>query len=87
MRDDQRESATKKITCRTCERTVVIPEPADGHPYGWFALTAHLPIHLNAQSKRGYRWIGMFCSVRCLMAHEAELLSQQELMRGVYEPE
>jgi len=82
-----RASAVKTVTCRACGRTLEISAPQAGHPYGWYSLSVNVPSHLNSVSGRPYRWVGLFCSVSCLVGHEAELRSQRALMRRLYEPE
>jgi uncharacterized protein CbrC (UPF0167 family) len=77
----------KTVHCRTCERAVEIPEPAQGHPYGWYSVSVSVPPWLNADSGKAYRWVGMFCSPSCLTAHNIELTAQEALMREAYEPE
>lgn len=78
---------TKDIACRGCGRTVEVPDPHEGHPYGWYSVSVNMPPALNSASRRPYRWVGMFCSPACLAAHVPALESQRELTRGVYEAE
>ena len=75
----------KTVECRSCHRTADhrtdIP---DGHPHGWYNLTVNVPPELGQRGK-GYRWIGVFCSIGCLMAHEQILIEQAEEMHGLYD--
>ena len=73
----------KTATCRNCGRTVAIPAPSEGHPYGWYSLSVGVPAELGHSGKT-YRWVGMFCSVGCLMAHENKLLEYVEATEGLY---
>lgn len=83
------EHAGKVIECRGCGRQVKQTEATfvEGHPHGWFNLTVNCPRWFNADSGKPYRWLGTFCSIDCLIGHEATLRQQQELMVGVYEHE
>lgn len=77
----------KTVECRTCHRTY--EHRADirtGHPYGWYSLTVNTPPEMGHADKC-YRWVGIFCSVGCLMAHEEKLLEYAELARGLYDPD
>jgi hypothetical protein len=77
----------KTVHCRTCQREVEVPEPQEGHPYGWYSVSVNTPPWLNGISGKAYRWVGMFCSPSCLTAHNSELTAQEALMREAYEPE
>ena len=75
----------KTIKCRNCQRTVqVTPRDDDeGHPYGWYSVTVSVPPEMGHDGKT-YRWVGRFCSVGCLVAHERVMIGYVELLAGSY---
>ena len=62
-----------------------------GHPYGWYNLTVNVPpvVHTSNDSRpaKPYLWLGIFCSVGCLVAHERVLIEQAELTADLYRHE
>lgn len=77
----------KFVTCGNCGRSVIVPDPTEGHPYGWYSVSVGVPTWFNSGSGKPYRWIGVFCSVGCLVGHEEKLLIMRELAEQVYEAE
>lgn len=73
-------------TCRNCGGTA--PRPGPGvYPLGWYALTVSVPEWYSGDgSGKKYVWIGMFCTVACLLAHGPQLQADAELAHQVYEP-
>ena len=59
-----RKPETGTRVCASCLRTVEIPDPQDGHPHGWYSLSVLVPRALS--NGRGYRWVGMYCTPKCL---------------------
>jgi hypothetical protein len=78
---------TRTVTCRGCGRTAECPDPAEGHPYGWYYLTVNVPPWFNSDSERNYRAIGLFCSVSCIARRMDAIRSDEELHRQAYEAE
>lgn len=79
---------TKKVFCCHCRRErVVSAQDAQGHPYGWFYLTVHVPPWFNHDTSRDYRPVGLFCSADCLAAEMPAIKEQETLMEGAYEHE
>jgi hypothetical protein len=79
---------TRVMTCRGCDRTVEVPDPDnDGHPYGWYSLSVRMPLELNGLTRKPFRWVGMFCSIECLMGHGPQLIAWQKRMADQYERE
>lgn len=78
---------SKLVTCGNCRRSVSVPDPNEGHPYGWYTVSVNVPAWFNPISGKPYRWIGLFCSVGCLVAHEEKLLSMRELAEQAYAAE
>lgn len=76
---------TRVIRCKSCERTVEVPQPNEGHPYGWYNLTVGVPRWFNAESPRSYRWIGLYCSSACLAAGLPAIMHDEELMAHAYQ--
>jgi hypothetical protein len=78
----------KEVFCRSCGRTRLIPKAdAQGHPYGWFYLTVHVPPWFNHGTARPYRAVGLFCSAACLAAGLPSIEADEELLKGAYEHE
>jgi hypothetical protein len=77
----------KTVSCRTCGRTVTVQEPANGHPYGWYTLSVNVPPDMGHKGEKFFRWLGMFCSIGCLMAHEETLIRDAELAQELYDPD
>ncbi len=53
-------------------------------PAGWYGLTVAVPPELD--QRRGYIWVGQFCSVGCLASSVPDLRAQEELAHEAYEP-
>jgi hypothetical protein len=77
----------KNVACRNCRRAGPASEPRSGHPYGWYSLSVNIPPELDHTGNKPYRWVGLFCSIGCLMAHEDVLIRDAETMRGLYDRE
>lgn len=73
---------TRTMRCKGCERRVATPK-ARG-PYGWYTLSVGVPRDLDP---RGYIWIGMYCSVRCLAFETPNMVLQEEATADLYEHE
>jgi hypothetical protein len=77
-----------EVFCRQCKRKVTVPaDDREGHPYGWYYLTAQVPPWFNADSHRAYRPVGLFCSVQCLADALPGLARDEEIHRNAYEAE
>ena len=73
-------------TCRNCGGTARKPGPAT-YPVGWYGLTVSVPEwYCEDGSGRQYVWMGLFCSVDCLLAHGPELQDKADLAHQVYDP-
>ncbi len=64
--------------CRNCDRQA--PRSA---PRGWYNLTVNVPTDID-HGDRGYIWLGVFCSLRCLHAHWPELQKQDDETLDLY---
>ena len=76
----------RRVHCRGCARQATTPAPAEGHPYGWYTLSVNVPPEI-AGGGRAYIYIGLFCSIGCLVGHERTLTEDAELTAGLYERE
>lgn len=69
------------LRCRGCGGTL------DGGgtvtPPGWYQISVGVPKWL---APRGFRWVGLFCSVGCIEAAIPGLEAQERLAREVYDP-
>jgi hypothetical protein len=81
-----RTATTRRVHCRGCNREATTPNPAGGHPYGWYTLSVNVPPEVGSNG-RPYIYIGLFCSVSCLVGHERTLNEDAELTAGLYERE
>ena len=81
-----RTETTRRVHCRGCGRQTTAPNPAAGHPYGWYTLSVNTPPEVGSNG-RPYIYIGLFCSVSCLVGHEHTLNMDAELTAGMYERE
>lgn len=75
----------KEVFCRECRGTVKL----NGFrlPYGWYQVTVGVPEYMESGPGRGYLWLGMFCSAKCLGDAIPTIREQEELARQAYEPE
>ena len=79
-----RYSETPHATCKGCGGAAA--RTADGRPpAGWYGLTVTVPSELDGRG-RGYVWVGMFCSVRCLAATVPDLEQAEQLAHEMYQP-
>jgi hypothetical protein len=71
----------REITCRSCQQKLGGIYNGE-QPDGWYTLSVS---DLNAPNGRGYRYLGLFCSVACLANHMPEMARvEQEIQnRGV----
>lgn len=78
----------KQVSCRGCGRTVTVPYPAQGHPYGWYTVSVSVPPHLaNSRNGAPYIYVGLFCCPDCLAGHLPVLQEARDLAAGVYDPD
>lgn len=68
------------LFCRGCKGTT--PRVDTGIPIGWYALTVSVPRDIN---RKGYIWVGMFCSAACLGAWQPEIAEAEALARQAYD--
>lgn len=66
-------------TCKGCGRR---PHRETDTPLGWYNLTVTTPRDVG---KRGYVWLGVFCSLKCLALHIPELRRQNMITEDLYE--
>jgi hypothetical protein len=72
--------------CRNCNGTARRPGPG-GYPVGWYGLTVSVPEWYSGDATgKTYVWLGMFCSVTCLLAHGPQLQADADLAHLVYDP-
>ena len=55
-------------------------------PDGWYSLTVSVPEWYSTGSGKDYVWIGMFCSVTCLVAYGPQLQADADLAHQAYDP-
>ena len=55
----------KKFRCRTCDQVAAY----EGFPDGWYQLT----VNDTAAPNGRFRYLGMFCSIVCLVGHIPEM--------------
>jgi hypothetical protein len=78
---------TREVHCRGCGRKVTTPAPAaGGHPYGWYTLSVNVPPEVGSNG-RPYIYMGLFCSIGCLVGYENALAAAAALTEGLYERE
>ena len=65
-------------TCRNCMGTAR-KQGSGSYPAGWYALTVSVPEWYGTGSGKQYIWLGMFCSVACLLAHGPQLQADADL--------
>jgi hypothetical protein len=53
------------IRCRSCDRLSTYQDHPDD---GWYQLSVN-----DSSQARGYRYLGLFCSIACLTAHMPEM--------------
>lgn len=68
-------------TCRNCGGEAARPA-AGVNPPGWYGVTVALPWK---EGRRGYAWIGLFCTAACLAAYGPQMQRREELERQTYE--
>lgn len=76
---------TQAVRCKSCERTVEVPQPREGRPFGWYNLSVSVPQWFNADTPRAYRWVGVYCSAACLAAGIPAIMQDEELMAHAYD--
>ena len=81
------ENGIRTVTCRSCKREVEVPEPAEGHPHGWYYLTVGVPKWFNSRNGRCYRSVGLYCSADCLADGIAVIRSYERQEGQAYERE
>ncbi len=72
------ESAGEKAVCRRCRRT----GPKFPPPQGWYSVSVNVPKTID---KRGYVWVGLFCSLSCLAFHMPTMKMQDDMTQDLYE--
>ena len=72
-------------TCRNCGGTASRPGPGV-YPVGWYGLTVSVPEWYSTGSGKQYIWMGMFCTVTCLVGYGPQLQDAADLAHQAYDP-
>jgi hypothetical protein len=60
------------VICRSCGMR------GDDHPEGWYQVSVN---DSAAPSGRGYRYLGLFCSIACLTNHLPEMSRTEQAIQ------
>lgn len=66
-----------RVTCKTCGKLAKFDPP-----HGWYQLTVNVPGDIAA---RGYVWLGVFCSPKCLALHMPDVRLMNDYTEDLYE--
>lgn len=83
MNGTSRPPARDYVECRGCHGTAPRPDEQGARPVGWYGLSVQVPAGWTAG--RNYVWVGLWCSVQCLLDTAGELLAQEAIARAGYD--
>lgn len=58
--------------CKHCGTEETVPQGASPPP-GWLSLSVTVPAGVTTKKGQPFLWIGLFCSVACLLQNGPEL--------------
>jgi hypothetical protein len=74
------------VICRNC-RGAARKTSTGWPPTGWYGLTVSVPEwYSDDGSGKQHVWLGMFCTVACLIGYGPQLQADADLAHQVYDP-
>jgi len=68
----------KTIACRTCGRVDIDAHSKGAFPQGWYFVSV---VDEMSSTRKGYRYLGLFCSVKCLDRHLPHMANIENQIR------
>lgn len=68
----------RRFYCKGCGGHAEAPVPV---PVGWYSISVRVPAGADG---RDHKWVGMFCSVRCLSAYLPVMEAEEARLRVLF---